>query len=247
MDELKIIRAYESGKSVPEIAEEFSTYPMRVYRILKKNNVSMRDRAECQSLAISKGRAKHPTKGKPMSESSKEALSESRSLAWQTMSKSKKEAFKEKAKERWDSLSENHKAEMQKKAAEALRKAAIEGSDIEKYIRKMLISKGYNVTIHRDNLGGEFEVDIFLKDQKIAIEIDGPLHFLPIFGEEKLQKTIKQDTIKNGLLLSKGIHVVRIKCVNKNFSNKAKRDIWLSLEKVLQDIESGKLSGLIEV
>lgn len=247
MDEFKIIKAYESGKSVPEIASEFSTYAVKIYRILKKHGVEIRGKSEAQVLALSKGRSKHPTKGKHMSESTKENISEKRSKAWAKMSKKEKEQFCAGARERWESLSENEIHERQKKAAEALRKVSVEGSDIEKYIRKMLISNGYNVTIYKDNIGGEYKVDMFLKDQKVAIEIDGPLHFLPIFGEEKLQKTIKQDTIKNGLLLSKGLHVVRIKYSSKSSSLKSKRDTWKKLEKVLKDIETGKLSGLIEV
>lgn len=247
MDELKIVKAYNSGKSVPEIAEEFLTYPVKIYRILKKNRVEMRDKKESQSLAISKGRAKHPTKGKSINSQTKERISEGRAKAWKNMSKEDRESFVQKARQRWEEIPEYEKQEMQKKAAEGLREASIQGSEIEKYIRGMLISAGYNVTIQRSNIGGDYEVDIYLKDQQIAIEIDGPLHFLPLFGEEKLQKTIKQDAIKNGLLLSKGIHVVRIRYASKTSSQKAKRDLWKKLESVLKDIEMGKLSGLIEV
>lgn len=247
MDELKIIKAYKAGKSIPEIAEEFLTYPVKIYRILKKNKVEMRDKKESQSLAISKGRAKHPTKGKNINSKTKERISEGRAKAWKSMTKEDKELFVERAKKRWEEMPQQEKEEMQKKAAEGLREASVQGSEIEKYIRSMLISAGYNVTIQRSNIGGDYEVDIYLKDQQIAIEIDGPLHFLPLFGEEKLQKTIKQDTIKNGLLLSKGIHVVRIRYTSKSSSQKAKRDLWKKLERVLKDIEVGKLSGLIEV
>ena len=43
------------------------------------------------------------------------------------------------------------------------------------------------------------EVDIYLPEMGAAIEIDGPSHFLPIWGEEALSKTIKSDNEKNGL------------------------------------------------
>lgn len=247
MDELKIIKAYESGKSIHEIAEEFSTYSVKIYRILKKHNVELRDKKESQSLALSKGRAKHPTKGKPVATKTKEKISDARAKAWKSMTKENKESFAEQARVRWEKMPAADKEEMQRKASEGLREASLEGSEIEKYIRSMLVSAGYNVTIQRSNIGGDYEVDIYLKDQQIAIEIDGPLHFLPLFGEEKLQKTIKQDAIKNGLLLSKGIHVVRIRYSAKSPSLKAKRDLWKKLEAVLKEIQKGKLSGLIEV
>jgi very-short-patch-repair endonuclease len=54
-------------------------------------------------------------------------------------------------------------------------------------------------------------IDIFLNDHGVAIEIDGPSHQLPIWGEAKLIKTQQIDDMKTGLLISTGIRVIRIK------------------------------------
>lgn len=116
MDEFKIIKAYESGKSVPEIAEEYSTYSVKIYRILKKHNVQIRTKGEAQSIALSNGRSKHPTQGKNLSDTTKENISENRSKAWANMPKKDKEKFRAQAKERWDALSKNEIHERQRKA-----------------------------------------------------------------------------------------------------------------------------------
>lgn len=247
MNSEKIIKDYISGKSTNELAKEYSTYPAKISKILKKGGVTIRTKSEAQSIALSNGTAKHPTAGKPRSETTKNAISEARADAWSKMSKEDRDSFKEQAKKNWDSMSEAAKDEMRSKAALALREASRNGSKIEKYIQEKFIKAGYKVNIHRKNIGGEYEVDLYLEDLKIAIEIDGPQHFSPIFGEEKLQKTLLQDEIKNGLLLGKGINVVRIKYDSTTGSDKYNREIWNKLVDIVQQIESGKISGVIEV
>lgn len=236
-----------NGISTNELAKEYSTYPGKISKILKKNGVVLRSRSEAQSVALSNGTAKHPTAGKKLSEETKNAISEGRAEAWSKMSKEDKDSFRQQAKKNWDALSEAVKDDMRSKAGTALREASKNGSKIEKYLQEKLIKAGYKVNIHRKNIGGEYEVDLYLEELKIAIEIDGPQHFLPIFGEEKLQKTLLQDEIKNGLLLGKGIHVVRIKYDSTTGSDKYNRDIWNKLVDTVQQIESGKISGVIEV
>ena len=50
-----------------------------------------------------------------------------------------------------------------------------------------------------------------------AIEIDGPSHFLPVWGEEALKKAQNYDQKKQGLILGKGLALIRIK-QTKDFS-----------------------------
>jgi very-short-patch-repair endonuclease len=52
---------------------------------------------------------------------------------------------------------------------------------------------------------------MYIPSLKTIIEVDGPSHFLPIWGEEKLRKQIKADVNKTGLILSKGYVIIRIK------------------------------------
>ena len=95
---------------------------------------------------------------------------------------------------------------------QAIRKASKEGSKLERYIKRELTSLGYNVLIHQRILPNkDLEVDLFLPSEKTIIEVDGPSHFLPVWGEERLQKQIKSDQDKTGLALSKGFKIIRIK------------------------------------
>ena len=41
-----------------------------------------------------------------------------------------------------------------------------------------------------------YEIDIYFPDLKFGIEVNGPVHYMPIFGEEKLQHVQFKDSIK---------------------------------------------------
>ena len=91
--------------------------------------------------------------------------------------------------------------------------------------------------MHRKNLiEGKFEIDLFLPELNTIIEIDGPQHFMPIFGEERLQSVIKLDAVKNGLLISKGYCVIRIKYMCKHMSQSVERRLWNLVSKEVEKI-----------
>ena len=71
---------------------------------------------------------------------------------------------------------------------------------------------------------------------KTIIEIDGPSHFLPIWGEEKLQKQIKADLQKSGRILSRGFAIIRVKAI-ANASLKKKENLVSNIVKTLSSIE----------
>lgn len=248
MDEQRIINDYRNNKSAAEIARDHSTYPNKILRILKKHNEPIRDKSQAQRTAILSGRTKHPTKGKKLSLSSKEKISEGLSIYWSAIDGSKLKKIKKGAKERWDKMSPEARYELQRKAGVELRRACTEGSAAEKFLYEKLQKSGYDTIMHKTGIGGEFEVDLFVQELKTAIEIDGPQHFLPVFGQDILQKNIKNDAIKNGLLISRGFNVIRVKYGAKKISLRVKRKLWESVHRVLQDIESGKCSKqLIEI
>ena len=102
------------------------------------------------------------------------------------------------SKKQWAEMPEYEKANLRKLAAEAVRKASKEGSKIEKFIYEGLTKLGYEVIFHKRGLiaNDKLEVDLFLPTMNIAIEIDGPAHFLPIWGEESLNRHIRADAQK---------------------------------------------------
>lgn len=249
MNSEDIINKYVNGQSSVEIAKEYSTYENKIIRLLKKHGVELRGKKEAQKLALENGRSQHPTKGKKASAETRERQSEAQATRWKKMPESKREELKEWAQKHWEERSEESKKAMLTKAGQALQKASKEGSKAEKYICKMLRLNNYNVVTHLTGLiPGNYELDIFLPELRIVIELDGPQHFLPIFGDDLLNKNIRYDIVKNGLLIKEGFTVIRVKYIVKHLSQKIQRDLWAKVEKTLEDIQNGALTEkLIEV
>ncbi len=248
MDEQQIIKDYKNSKSACEIAQIHNTYPNKILRILSKHGIAIRNRSEAQKAAIKTGRVIPPMIGRKQKSSSKEKISESRSEAWRKSSPEKLKEFKESAKERWNKKSPEERYEFHRKAGQEMQRASKEGSAAEKFLYKELQKHGYDTIMHKTGIGGEFEVDLFVQELNAAIEIDGPQHYLPVFGDKVLQKNIKNDAIKNGLLISRGFFIIRVKYLAKKISMSVKRRLWKSVSQVLKDIENKKCSNkLIEI
>jgi very-short-patch-repair endonuclease len=129
--------------------------------------------------------------------------------------------------------------EMRTLAAQAIREASKNGSKLEVFLQNELPNNGFEVIYHKKGLvlNEDLEIDLFVPNIKTVIEIDGPTHFFPIWGEESLKKHIKADNHKNGLLLQNGYVVIRVKHLCKNLSKKHQRDVLESILKVLKNIE----------
>ena len=83
---IQIVKEYiEEEKSIYEIAEKHGTYAQKIRRLLIKNGVSLRSKGDAQSIALSSGRMKHPTKGVGHSEEAKAKISESAHSTWEKM------------------------------------------------------------------------------------------------------------------------------------------------------------------
>ena len=214
------------NKSTYEIAQELKTYPNKIRRALNALGVSLRDKSKAQTIAIKSGRHEHPTKGKKRTESEKVAISNGMATYWDEMEDKERKRRSKISKKQWEAMSEEDKANLRKLAAEAVRKASKEGSKIEKFIYEGLTKAGWDVIFHKRGLitNDKMEVDLFVPSLKTAIEIDGPAHFLPIWGEENLQRHIRSDAQKAGLLINRGFVVLRVKNIIRNLSQKNMRE-----------------------
>ena len=156
------------------------------------------------------------------------------------MSKEEYEHRCKEAQTRWYSMPEEQRAEITALAIEAVRKAGKEGSKMEKFLLEELTNLGYRVEFHKKDLipNEKLEIDLYIPALKTIIEIDGPSHFLPIWGEEKLQKQIKADDQKTGLVLSKGFVVLRIKNILDHVTLAAKNKMITSVVAKLNDINN---------
>lgn len=246
----QIIKEYvDDKKSVYEIAEAHQTYAQKIRRLLIKNGVKMRDKGEAQSIALKNGRVEHPTAGKGHSAEAKIKISEAAAVMWKNMDDDDYENRVDKMKKNWENIPDDVKREMQEKASEAVRQAAKDGSKMEKHISGALLQAGYQVYSHKvfEIPGHSLEVDIYLPAENIVIEIDGPSHFFPIWGEDKLQKHIKADEVKNSLLLGYGVKVLRVKNLSKSFTEKIKRDTAVGILEGIDRLKNGETFIELEI
>lgn len=200
-------------KSFQQIAKEYNTYSNKIRRDAKKFDISIRDKSEAQKNALSTGNHKHPTKGTTRSEDTKNKIGLKVLQSWDNLDPKELNKRKQNAKKRWDSLTEDQKQNFTKLANSAVRESSKSGSKLEKYIFKELLNDGYKVDFHKEQmlLNTKLQIDLFLPELNVAIEIDGPSHFLPVWGEDALQRNIKYDNKKSGLILGKGLVLIRIK------------------------------------
>lgn len=219
---------YDENNSIREIASALNTYPNKIARILKKAGKELRSKREAGKIAVDQGKIKPPMLGKKRSEEEKSNIAAKRSKKWKEMSEEDLEAFRKNAKDRWESQTEQEKDYRQQKAGEALKKASVEGSKAEKYLYRELTKAGYDVIMHKTGLipGEKYEIDLYIPSMMVAIEIDGPQHFFPIYGEKNLNRNIKYDSIKNGALISRGICVLRIKYLHKHNSRTINKKLF---------------------
>lgn len=244
-----VVRLYTVDKlSTASIAEQMGTNSKFIQRLLKKLGVPLRNKAEAQKEALKAGRAEHPTEGKPMDEERKAKIGEKVTTYYASLTTSEKKAKAKKSKDAWEKRSDTDIAEMRKKAGASYAKTSRNGSKIENNIAEHL-SKKYQVQQHVCGLIANInlEVDIYLPEYATIIEVDGPTHFLPIWGEHNLQKHIKADAEKAGLLTSSGFTLIRIKCLPKKVSATKLRIILAEIDEALDKIIVGKSNKHIEL
>jgi len=133
---------------------------------------------------------------------------------------------------------------MLKQANAAVREAGKTGSKLEKFILKQLLSSGYSVEFHKEQsiLNTKLQIDLFVPKINTAIEVDGPSHFEPVWGDDTLKRNKKYDNKKTGLIIGKGLFLIRIKQM-KDFSYARGLIVFDQLIQILKDIENNKLTN----
>lgn len=243
---------HTNDRSMQDIADELGTNRQRVRRAIVRLGIKTKDKAEAQKAALKSGRAQHPTEGTERPEDVRLRISESVAKDWAESTPEKLKNRSDKAKKQWENMPQHQKEEMLRSAREAVRLAAKEGSQLEKFLKKGLTEAGYVVQYHVKHLiaNQNLEIDLTIPELSVAIEVDGPSHFLPIWGEENLQKNIKSDLEKTGLLLSYNMVVIRVKQLSNNVSQILKRNILNKLLAALEKIKKkfpDKNNRLIEL
>lgn len=229
--------------SFASIAEQYNTYANKLRRDAIKFGIKPRDKSEAQKNAINTGIHEHPTKGKKRSETTKVKIGNSVMKAWESLSEEELEKRKNDSKKRWESLSKDTQEQILKSANNAVRKASKTGSKLEIYLLESLLRDGLKVEFHKEQtlLNTKLQIDLFLPQHNIAIEVDGPSHFEPVWGSESLKKNKKYDAKKEGLILGRGWTLFRIKQA-KDYSKSRAEVIYRQLLQKIQELSSNKIS-----
>lgn len=233
-----IIKQYvEQKQSLADIANEYNTYANKIRRDAKKYKIALRNKSQAQKNALKTGKHKHPTKGQERSKETKHKIGKKVLDSWSSLDDKQRDTRRRKAKKAWDARTEDQKKNILRKANEAVRDSSKNGSKLEKFLLAKLIDMGFKTEFHKEQtlVSTKLQIDIFLPTIATAIEVDGPSHFLPVWGEEALKKNQAYDRKKSGLILGKGLFLVRIK-QTMDFSNTRAEMIANKLKNVLSDI-----------
>lgn len=224
---------FDENMSISEIAKHYNTYPKQIERELKRGGYELRNRSSAQKIRLDMGKAPHPTEGKEMSEETKIKISDKLHEAWKNFSDEEIERRRELARENLNNRPD--KDRMTKLGQEAIKKAAIDGSALEKYIAQGLNNEGFYTLVHQKHIiqNKKMHLDILLPKDGIAIEIDGPAHHSELWEEHDVAKVKARDSSKDGLLLLNGYNVIRVK-QDQTISNHFKRNC---LKKVLETVQ----------
>lgn len=249
-DKLKLITdLYVNEKhSFADIASMHGTYANKIRRDAKKFKLEIRDKSEAQKNALKSGKHTHPTKGKQRSEFTKSQIGKGVMQSWDELTEKELADRKKKAKLNWDQLDHDKKIYMQQSAIKAVRETSKTGSKLEKFIHKKLLSLGYQVQFHKEQslVNTKLQIDIFLPSINTAIEVDGPSHFEPVWGEKSLARNVGYDQKKEGLITGRGWHLIRIKQL-KDYSPTRASEIVNKLIPILDNLSQQNVPQKINI
>lgn len=237
----------KQNKSFQSISQELGTYPNRVLRDAKKFNIPIRSRSEAQINALKHGQSTIPTQGKKRSEKEKRSIGLGVLKNWENADEKKIQEKRKKAKKLWDKRTQKEKDNMVSKANDAVRQTSKVGSKMEHFILSFLLDKGYKVEFHKEQtlVNTKLQLDLFLPKINLAIEVDGPSHFKPVWGQDVLNRNISYDEKKSGLIIGKGYKLIRVKQI-KDFSNSRAQIVCDRIHIAIKSINN-QSSKIIEI
>lgn len=234
-----LVREYEDNKkSFKDIAEESGTYANKVRRDAIRLKIKIRDKSEAQKNVLASGKAEHPTKGKTRSDDEKSKIGKGVMESWENLSQKELKQRQNKARENWEKLSDDMKQNILQQANNAVREASKKGSKLETFLLNALLADGFRVDFHKEHslLTTKLQIDLFLPTLNVAIEVDGLSHFEPVWGEDALKRNKGYDNKKTGLILGKGLVLIRV-IQKKDFSKSRARVIYDELKIILDNIK----------
>jgi very-short-patch-repair endonuclease len=201
----------DEKKSTYEIQKEIGIDRETVRKHLMKFGIPLRTRQTAIQNAGQKGKLSSRL-GDHHSLEDRLKIATSVRRNWENMSDEEYEQLRKARKEAWDKRSTKEKEEFKRKGLQKINETAKTGSKLEHFLLRELIANGYKVEFHKERWVTQerLQIDIFLPEIGVAIEVDGPSHYTPIFYETPNQIKF-HDYKKNSLLIAAGYRVIRIR------------------------------------
>jgi very-short-patch-repair endonuclease len=205
----------KQGLSLRKIADKLGRPLSTITNYMKKYGISRRTKSEAQSSYLSNN--EHPMQGRVHSQETKQKISSSLGEFWDSLSEAERQEYRTLMgsgwRNKWESMSDGQRASEILKLNNASRAKQGKGSRFENFVAEQLRKRGFTVEerTHSYMPSARFEVDIALAKEKIMIEIDGPTHFINIYGQESFEKQQVKDRKKNRYLTNAGFHVLRVR------------------------------------
>ena len=222
LDMAEVRRLIEDEKlSTYKVAERVGCNQSHIVRMVAKfnkqnpsNPINKRNKSQAQ-LNYIKQSGKHQRDGTTHDEITKDLISDKmREFYDSPEGVEAKERISEFRREEWAEKSEEERAAIlvELQQANRAKMQAGEGSNFENFLAEQLAERGYSVEQRTKTWtpGQRFHVDIALPNDKIIIEVDGPTHWAPIYGDDELQKVVAKDAKKDAVLTSNGWVVLRV-------------------------------------
>lgn len=235
------------GKSMSQIAMEYGFSYTKIRNAMIKSGIAIKTHAAAQSEAIERNRARCPTLGRRRTEEEKSKISQGSSDFWKSEKGGElKEKFSDASKKQWEKRRD--KEQFMEKSFKSNRATIEKGSKLERFLFIELKKLKIDTRFHFNKLlsNQKLQVDLFLPEFNLVVEIDGISHFQPIFGEEKLEQTQNSDREKNALLLTNGFWIIRVLYKYRLFTLMNAQVILKKLIAEIENIKAGTTQKLDE-
>lgn len=230
----------DEQKSWDTIAELCNCSRGKLRRLAKKFEIQSRSKSETQKIVLKENG--HPLQGKKRTAQEKEKISRSMGKHWDGLSDEEREHKSQISKQMWANRSPAENERIQQAGASAIRNASTLGSKLERYLAVHLQAAGFATLLHKEHYlkNRQLQIDLFIKSLGVAIEVDGPTHFEPVFGEKQFQRIRAADNEKTGLILGAGLYFIRIKHTQR-ISQRFQKDTLEKVLAILESIQSGSV------
>jgi len=234
----------KQGLSMRKVAKALNAPLATLSRFMKKHEITARDKAQAQKNYLKDN--DHQMRGHKHSVETKKKISSGLGEYWDSLSDGEREEARKRIgagwKRKWAGMSDQERRSMMEDLSSRAKAVQGQGSRLEHFIADELRNRGYVVEERSTNYtaGKSFEVDLALPVEMIAIEVDGPTHFLTPYGEEHLTKQQEKDSRKDDMMNAAGYSVLRVRDNNGPLSQ-------LRINKIEQAIKEIKEDGTTSV